>query len=225
MRMAPVAFATVNDDWRLEVDFDDTERIGSLVERLGARELEHELSNAFHDRVIVSREEDVVFLYAGSREQAEAARVLVLSLAQQHGWKLQVDFKRWHPTAEEWEDPDLPLPSNDAAKKVEHEALIAAERRQVEESGHPEFEVRVDLPSLHEAGEFAHTLRSEGLPVVHRWKYLLIGVADEDGGKELVEKIRSQAPPGSKVSFEGTWGVAYSERSPNPFAIFGGMGG
>jgi hypothetical protein len=215
----------MNDDWRLEVDFDDSSHIGSLVERLDARELEHELSNAFHDRVIVSREEDIVFLYAGSREQAEAARELVLSLARQHGWKLEVDFKRWHPTAEEWEDPDLPLPSNDVAKKAEHEDLIAAERRQTEESGHPEYEVRVDLPSFHEAGQFADTLRSEGLPVVHRWKYLLIGVTDEDSGKLLVERVQSQVPPGSKVSFEGTWAVAYAERPPNPFAIFGGLGG
>ncbi len=215
----------MNDDWRLEVDFDDAEHIGSLVERLDARELEHELSDAFHDRVIVSRNDDLVFLYAGTREQAEAARELVLSLAQQHGWKLEVDFKRWHPTAEEWEDPDLPLPDNDAARKAEHEALIAAERRQVEESGRPEFEVRVDLPSFHEASHFADTLRSEGLPVVHRWKFLLIGAPDEDSGKELVEKIQSQAPPGSKVSLEGTWAAAYAERPSNPFAVFGGLGG
>lgn len=215
----------MNDDWRLEVDFDDTEHIGSLVERLDARELEHELSSAFHDRVIVSRNDDRVFLYAGARKQAEAARELVLSLARQHGWKLEVDFKRWHPTAEEWEDPDLPLPNNDAARKAEHEALIAAERQQTEESGHPEYEVRVDLPSLHDAAQFADTLRSEGLPVVHRWKFLLIGVTDEDTGKELVEKIQSQAPLGSKVGLEGTWAAAYAERSPNPFAVFGGLGG
>src|SRR4029077_4420507 len=95
----------MNDDWRLEVDFDDAEHIG-----------------------------------------AEAARELVLSLAQQHGWKLEVDFKRWHTIADEWMDPDIPLPSNDAARKAEHEALIAAERRQVEENGHPELEGRADLP-------------------------------------------------------------------------------
>ena len=215
----------MNDDWRLEVDFDDAEHIGSLVERLDARELEHELSDAFHDRIIVSRNDDVVFLYTGTREQAEAARQLVLNLAQQHDWKLEVDFKRWHPTAEEWEDPDLPLHNNDAARMAEHEALIAAERRQVEESGHPEYEVRIDLRSLHEASQFADTLRSEGLLVVHRWRYLLIGVTDEDSGKELVEKIQGQAPPGSNVGLEGTWAAAYAERPSNPFAIFGGLGG
>jgi len=215
----------MNDDWRLQVDFDDPSHVGPLVDRLGAQALEHDLSHAFHDRVAVSREGSTVFLYAGAREQAEAARKVVLGLAQQHGWKIEIDFKRWHPTAEEWEDPDLPLPSGDAAKDAEHEALIAAERRQVEESGHPEFEVRVDLPSRQEAIQFADTLRTEGLPVVHRWRYLLVGVTDEDSGRELAEKIEAQAPPGSKVAFEGTWQAAYAERPPNPFAVFGGLGG
>jgi hypothetical protein len=215
----------MNDDWRIEVEFDDPRHIGALAERLEAGELEHDLSGAFHDRVIVSREGSTVFLYAGSREQAEAARNHVLGLAQQHGWKPDAELTHWHPAAEEWEDPDLPLPSGDAAKRAEHEALIAAERRQVEKSGHPEFEVRVDLASHHEAVQFAETLRGEGLPVVHRWKYLLIGVTDEDSGRELAEKIRGQAPPGSKVSFEGTRAAAYAERPPNPYAILGGLGG
>jgi hypothetical protein len=215
----------MNDDWRLEVNSEDSSHIGPLVERLDARELEHGLSSAFHDRVIVSRDDGEVFLYAGSREQAEAARELVLTLARQHGWKLDVDFKRWHPVAEEWEDPDLPLPEDDAAaKQAEHEVLIAAERQQTEESGHPEYEVRVDLPSLHDASRFADTLRAEGLPVVHRWKFLLIGVTDEDMGKELAERIRSQAPPGSRVGLEGVWAAAYRERPPNPFAVLGGLG-
>lgn len=149
----------------------------------------------------------------------------MLGLAQQHGWKLDAELTHWHPTAEDWEDPDLPLPIGDATTKAEHQALIAAERRQVEESGHPEFEVRVDLPSHREAVQLVDTLRREGLPVVHRWKYLLIGVPDEDSGRELAEKIQGQAPPGSKVSFEGTWAAAYAERPPNPYAVFGGMAG
>lgn len=215
----------MNDDWRIEVAFDDAKHIAALVEWLDARELEHELSNAFHDRVIVSRDEDRVFLYAGSRDQAEAARDLVLALAQKHGWKPEVGFEHWHPVAEEWEGPDVPLPSSDAAMKREHEELIAAERRQAEKSGHPEYEVRVELPSFHEASRFADTLRGENLPVVHRWRYLLIGVPDEDSGKELVERIQEQAPPGSRASLEGTWAAAYAERRPNPFAIFGGLGG
>jgi hypothetical protein len=215
----------MNDDWRLQVDLHDAGHLAQLGERLDARELEHDLSNAFHDRVIVSRDDMTVFLYAGSREQVESARELIVSLDEQHGWSADLDLKRWHPVAEEWEDPDKPLPEGDAGEAAEREELMDAERRQTEESGHPEFEVRVDLPSRHDAVRFAERLRGEGLPTVHRWKYLLVGATDEDSAKDLAERIGGEAPPGSKVGVEGTWGAAYSERPPNPFAILGGLGG
>jgi len=222
---APVGCAPVNDDWRLEVKPHEPAHAASLVDHLEARELEHDLSTAFHDRVIVSRNGVHVFLYAGSRDQAEGARDLVLALAKRHGWNLDVDFKRWHPVAEDWEDPDKPLPDGPSAELVEHETLIAAERKETEERGHPEFEVRIDLPTRHDALRFAEQLRNEGLPVVHRWRFVLVGATDEDSAKALAERIRAEAPPGSRVSAEGTWQAAYAERPPNPFAVLGGLGG
>jgi hypothetical protein len=214
----------MNDDWRLQVDPHEPSHAQPLLERLEARELEHDLSDAFHDRVIVTRDDARVFLYAGTREQAEAARDLLQSLAQQHDWSLDVDLKRWHPAAEDWEDPDKPLPEGADAEKAEHERLMAAERRHSEESGYPEFEVRVDLPSHRDALEFAKQLRSEGMPTVHRWRFLLVGATDEDSANALAERIRGEAPAGSKVAVEGTWREAYAERPPNPFAVLGGLG-
>jgi len=215
----------MNDDWRLQVDLHDPKHAQPLLERLDARELEHDLLDAFHDRVIVTRDDARVFLYAGSREQAERARALLLSLAEQHGWSVDVDFKRWHPTAEDWEGPDEPLPASAAAAAAEHEALMAAERKQTEERGYPEFEVRIDLPSRHDALQFAKQLRSEGLPTVHRWRFLLVGATDEDSAKTLAERIRTEAPSGTRVGVEGTWKAAYAERPPNPIAVLGGLGG
>lgn len=215
----------MNEDWRLQVDLHDAKHAQPLVAQLDARELEHDLSNAFHDRVIVSRDGARVFLYAGNREQLDAARDLILGLAEQHGWTVDADLRHWHPDAEDWEDPDKPLPAGHAARIAEHEALIAAERKETEENGYPEFEVRVDLPSRHDAVRFAERLRGEGLPVVHRWRFLLVGVTDEDSGKALAERIRSEAPSDSRVSVEGTWKAAYDERPPNPFAFLGGLGG
>jgi hypothetical protein len=215
----------MNDEWRLQVDPRDPSHAHALTERLEARELEHDLSNAFHDRVIVSRDDDTVFLYAGSREQAESARQLLLDLAQEHGWELDLELKRWHPTAEDWEDPDKPPPADDAAKVAEHQALIAAERKETEERGHPEFEVRVDLDSHRDALDLVERLRGEGLRPVHRWKYVLIGATDEDNAKALAKQIEDEAPPGSKVRAEGTWRAAYQERPANPFAFMGGLGG
>lgn len=214
----------MNDDWRLEVEPREPGHTGLLTDQLEARELEHDLSTAFHERVIVSRDDAHVFLYAGTREQIESARKVVLRLAEQEGWHLDVDLKRWHPTAEDWEDPDRPLPDGAAAERAERVALIAAERRETER-GHPEFEVRIDLPSRHDAVHFSERLRNEGLPVVHRWRYVLVGATDEDNAKALAERIRAEAPPGSHVAAEGTWQAAYAERPPNPFAVLGGLGG
>jgi hypothetical protein len=215
----------MNDEWRLQIDPRDPGHAHALTERLEARELEHDLSDAFHDRVIVSRDDDTVFLYAGTREQAESARQLLLSLAQQHGWELDLELTRWHPTAEDWEDPDKPLPADAAAKVAEHEALMAAERKEAEERGFPEFEVRVDLESRHDALQLVERLRGEGLQPVHRWKFVLVGATDEDTAKALAERIEGEAPPGSKVKVEGIWKLAYKERPPSPFAFMGGLGG
>jgi hypothetical protein len=215
----------MNDDWRLQVDPDDSGHAKSLTDRLEARELRHDLSETFHDRVIVTRDDNRVFLYAGTREQAESARELLLGLAKEHGWDLEFELKRWHSEAEDWEDPDKPLPDSDTAKEAEHEALMAAERRQTEERGYPEFEVRVDLPSHHDAVDLAERLRGEGLLPVHRWRYVLIGATDEDNAKALAERIEGEAPTDSKVGVEGTWKAAYDERPPNPFAFMGGLGG
>lgn len=215
----------MNDDWRLRIDFVKESLADALHDRLDAQELEHDLSRAFHDRVIVSRDGTTVFLYAGDREQAEAARTLVERLTEEDKEEVEIDFTRWHPEAEEWRPADEPLPADIAAKVAEHAARVVHERRESEESGYPEYEVRIDLPSHHEAGEFADRLRDEGLPTVHRWRYVLVGATDEDSANELAERIRSEAPPGSSVAVEGTWREAYAERPPNSFAFLGGLGG
>jgi hypothetical protein len=215
----------MNDEWRLQIDVHGERDAGSLTERLNAAELEHELSEAFHDRLIVSGEGSRVFVYAGTREQAERARDLIAKLARAHGWDLATELTHWHPEAERWEDPELPLPEGDAARVAEHEELIGAERERLARTGEPEFEVRVDLPSHREAVRFAERLRAEGLPAVRRWKYLVVGAADEDAARMLATRLEGEAPPGSEIAVEGSGQVAYAERPANPFAVFGGLGG
>lgn len=215
----------MNDEWRLQIEVEDESHLQSLVERLDAQEAEDQLSDAFDDRVVVSRDGARIFAYAATREQAEAARRVVEGFAAQRDWAVAYELRRWHPAAERWEDPEVPLPDGDAAKIAEHAELIAAERREAAERGTPGFEVRVDLPSHGEAHRFAEQLRGEGLPVVRRWKYLVVGAEDEDSAERLAERLRAEAPGGAEVKAEGSGQVAWAERPANPFAIFGGLGG
>ena len=213
----------MNDDWRLQIDFVDEGLVDRLHDRLDAQELEHDLSREFHDSVIVSRNGTTVFLYAGDRPQAEKAQALVERLMREEDEEVEVSFTRWHPEAEEWRPADEPLPDDAEARAAEHAAQVAHERRESKESGHPEYEVRIDLPSRHEAEEFADRLREEGLPTVHRWKYVLVGATDEDSANELAEQIRAEAPPGTSVAAEGTWREAYAEWPHSPFRFLGGL--
>jgi hypothetical protein len=213
----------MNDDWRLQIDFVEEGPLDALQDRLDAEELEHDLSDAFHDRVIVSNNGTTIFLYAGDREQAEKAQALVERLTDEGGEEVMVDFRRWHPIAEEWRSADEPLPDEPDEEKAERQVAIARELKETEERGYPEFEVRVDLPSRHEAERFAERLRAEGLPVVHRWKYVLIAAIDEEHAKELSGRISNEAPAGSEVAAQGTWATAYAERPRNPFSFLGGL--
>jgi hypothetical protein len=215
----------MNDDWRLRISTSGGEDASTLAERLDAHEIESDLQQTFQDRVVVSVDEGEVFCYGGDRTQLESARQEVEKLAAQHGWPLEFELRHWHPTAEQWENPDEPLPSTDAERAHEHQELIASERDQSSDRGYPEFEVRVKCSSRHEAGQLADRLRAEGIPVVHRWTYVLVGALDEDGGNALAERLRGEAPAGSEVTVEGNRRAAYDEGPFRPFAWLGGLGG
>lgn len=215
----------MSDDWRLRIDVHEHGRARRLLQHVDATELEHQLETAFQDRVAVSVEESTVFFYAGKREQAERAREVARRFADEQGWDVDLQLRRWHPTAESWEDPDEPLPSSDAERASEHAELIADERRQTLAQGYPEFEVRVECGSRADAGQLAEKLREEGLPNVQRFKYVIVGALDQDSANQLAQRIRAEAPEGSVVTAEGTLAAVLSEGgASNPFAVFGGMG-
>lgn len=214
----------MNDDWRVRIEASEQGHAHALTHHLSS-DLEHDLERAFHDSVVVSVDGPEVFCYAGTREQAERAEELVRSLAAEHGWQLNLELKHWHPTAEEWEDPDVPLPQSDAERVAEHEERMKWERDESAATDIPDFEVRVECPSHRECNELADQLRSEGLRPVHRWKYLLVGVADEDSATELAERIRNEVPGDCVVTTEANARSFFADRPSNPFAIFGGLGG
>jgi hypothetical protein len=208
----------MEDEWRLQVTFAGSEWARAFVGRLDAGLMAHDLRSEFHEKVIVSRDEACIFVYAGSRRQIEKAAAAILGDARKHGWNVGTELRRWHPAAEAWEKATTPLPTTDATRHVEREALMARERAAVRENGYPEFEVRADLPSHVDVIELSKRLEGEGYPAVHRWRYLVVGATDEDNAEELARRIGEEAPPGSHVRVEGTWQAVRHYR-PNPFVL------
>jgi hypothetical protein len=215
----------VNDDWRVRVTLPGTNDARLLVHHVGLGELDPNVVTSLHDRVVVSQDDNELFLYAGTREDAEAAEQEVRTTAQANGLEPEFELTHWHPGSEEWEDPDKPLPATDADRAAEHAEMIAREREQEKEQGFPDYEVRIECASHGDAAGLAAKLREQGIPSVQRSKYLLVGALDEDSANDLANRIRDIAPEGSTVTVEGTVASAEHTEPLNRFAIFRGIFG
>jgi hypothetical protein len=219
----------MSDDWRLHVVLSDDARARELTDRLASFDQEHDLSTSFSDRVAVSRDGREVFLYADTRDQIDAAEKAIESLAAEHQWQLTRELRHWHPTAEEWEDPNEALPDTDAAIASERAELMESERQESQAQGYPDYEVRVRCPTRGDAEQLAQRLRDEGIPSAQRWHFVVLGAPDEDSAQVLAARVRREAPAGSTVSAEGSEQQAIREAplaTPfSPFAVFGGLAG
>jgi hypothetical protein len=212
------------EDWRVKVVLKE-ERHGRLLARwLRDHELEEQLAERLRGRVVVSQEDETFFLYADSREQAEAAIDVVKAFLAEHQIDADIDLKRWHDAEERWEDPSVPVPSTPAEVEAEQERLTETERQESAEGGMDQWEVQVELPDHGSTRELAERLEGEGLDVSRRWRYLVIPVPSEDDGNELAERIRTEAPPEAKVSVEGSYGSVVANNPYSGFALFGGLG-
>ncbi len=215
----------MSDDFRLKVTAGDRREAVLLCERLASGELEHALSSGAEDRVVVSSDDHDVFLYANTREQADAAAHAITTLAGQEGWHVQLELRRWHPVSEEWEDPEAPMPATDDELASERAGLLSRERAESAEQGVPEYEVRVECRSHRTTVELAARLAGEGLRPVRRWRYLLVGAADEESAQALADRLAGEVPAGTSVTVEASFATIAHETPPNPFAVFGGLGG
>jgi len=220
----------MSDDWRVRVVLADDGQARKLAGELARWGERHELGRGFADRVIVSRDGAELFAYADRRERAEAAAALIRSAAAKRRWEVSTELRRWHPVAEQWEDPDRPLPRTEAERAAERQEAMEGEREESRAQGFPAFEVRVRAPSRQAAHQLAQRLAAEGLDAVQRWQFLVLGAPDEDTARALAERIRREAPAGSAVAVEASVGEAAAEAplaTPfnSPFAVFGGLGG
>lgn len=192
-----------------------------LVEALHALELDRDVKGRLGGRVAVSRDAAEVFLYADTAEAGRQAEQAVRTELEREGWEAEIALDRWHPVEERWEDAAESMPETDEERAAEHAELMAQETREAEERGYGEFEVRISLPSWGAATDLSKRLDEENLPHVRRWKYILLGAANEDAANELADRMRREAPSDAEIRVEGTFVAAQAEAPYKQYAIFG----
>jgi hypothetical protein len=212
------------DDWRLTVDFDDEGDGTQLVEWLAAFRLEAEERDRLGDRVVVSRDGPRVFLYADAEEVARESEAVVRRELESREAPCRLALERWHPVEQAWKDLDVPLPRTEDELEAERARQQAREAAESRESGHAEWEVRIELPTHEETEALADRLEAEGIPVVRRATFLLVGAANHDDALALAERLRAELPEGARVEVEPGGGMVWEVAPQNPFAVFGGFG-
>jgi len=190
------------DDWRIHIEVGG--EADGLLERLGdalggeAAELAGELEK---HRLAVSRDGDELFVYAGSRAEAERARDVIAAVLQAEKIEAKTSaIEHWLDAEDRWDD-EAP------GETWEEEEL---------ERGYAPWEVRVTLPSHREARTLAETLEGEGYSVDRRWRYLIVGTASKEDAETLAKRVHGEVEPGGELVWETVPG--------NPFAVFGGLG-
>jgi hypothetical protein len=212
----------VAEDWRLTAKLDDANGLGQFLGRLREHPVEDEARERLGSAVAVSADRDTLFAYADSREAIHQAADLIRPLLAEYGLEADVAVHRWHELEQRWEDEDVPLPRTEAERRAEHERLEADEAAEGRERGRTLWEVRLELPSHDETRELAQRLEDEGLSVIARWTYLLVGADNEDDARELAERLRAEAP-NAKVQVEPSGEMVAEVTPANPFAVFGGL--
>lgn len=209
------------DDFRLTVDFDDEGDGTQLVEWLGAMRLENDERRRFGDRLVVSRDGPRVFLYAAGEEPLrEAERVI----RAERDVGARMTLERWHPVEQAWRDAAEPLPRTEEEREAERARQQEREAAHSHETGHAEWEVRVELPSHDETAALADRLDAEGIPVVRRSTFVLAGAANEDAANALADRLRAELHSTARIEVEPGGGMVWEVMPQNPFTIFGGLG-
>jgi hypothetical protein len=216
----------MSDDWRLIVDFDEEHDGTQLLERLEALRFAAEERKRLGDRVIVSRDAGRVLFYTGTGTEARSLEELLRGDLEREDKTAVVSLERWHPAERVWKDADVPLPMTEAELEAEEDRYEAREEADAEATGFGDWEVRVELASHEDTVELAERLEAEGIPVVRRHMFLLVGAATEDDAKELAKRLKGEAPAGGTVHVQPGGEMVWEVTPPNPFVmIAGGLGG
>src|SRR5215472_16160077 len=193
-----------NDDWRIRIEVEEEGHASGLLERLGgglgseARELATDLAAR---RLVVSRDDDIIFVYAASHAEAESAQAVIEAELRAHGIEARTSgIEHWLDEEDRWDDEP-------PGETWEEEEL---------ERGFAPWEVRVECASRQEAGELAERLEAEGYKPERRFSYLIVGTASREDADALAARLHGEVEAGGEVVLEA--------EPSNPFAIFGGLG-
>ena len=200
------------DDWRVTVAFVDAIDADAAVQALR----EHQaggLAPSARDGVAVSVDGPHLFLYAATEDVALAAeRVVREVLAQYQLVTAGVRLDRWHPGEQDWEDAAVRMPGSEEERAAERQRLMDEQTQQSAAAGQAGGLVRVNLPSRRQAVELAERLRAQGRPVARRWKYLILGAANEDEAEALAEAVTAQSPADTTVQAQANPDVAFYDQ-------------
>jgi hypothetical protein len=208
----------MEDEFRVEVELDDSERGYSLGERLRALDLDDDARARLEGTVMVTRDGSRLFLYAASEAAAREAERTVRELVEADELSAEIKVTRWHPVEESWRDASEPLPATPEQEREEYAAREEAEAEEARVEGRFDWHVVAHLAGRDQAAELADRLARERVPVKRRWRYVVADALTEERAQELERRLRSELPDDADVRVE----VDLSDvaRSPLQFLPF-----
>lgn len=200
------------DDWRVTVAFADPADARAAVQALRQRHA-GDSRRRRGDGVAVSVDGPHMFVYAATEDVARSAeRVVRKVLAERLLVTAGVWLDRWHPDEQDWEDAAVPMPGSEQERAAERQRLMDEQTQQSVAAGQAGWQVRVDLPSRRQAVVLAERLRAQGRPVVRRWRYLILGAANDDEASALADAVTAQAPADARVQTQANPDVAFYDQ-------------
>ena len=194
-----------SDDWRVTISVSNAQAgqaEQSAEQPPGLGQVEDDIRRQVGRGIAVGAGDAQIFLYADTETAAGDAERIARDVLAGHGMMAETAVHRWHPIEERWETPDVPIPQTKAEREAEHQRLVDEEAADAQATGLDQWDVRADLGSHRQAVALARKLEGEGRAVVRRWRFLIVGAADEDEARELAGHIRQEAPPGAAVTVE-----------------------
>jgi hypothetical protein len=192
-----------NDDWRITIEVEGAEGVVGGLGDLGeeAQELAADLKQR---RLSVSRDDETIYIYAGSQADAEKARAIVESELRANNLEAKTSkVEHWLDAEERWDDEP-------PTETWEEEEL---------DEGYAPWEVRVECGSREQAQELAAQLETEGYKPLRHSHFLIVGAASHEDAEALATRLHGEVEAGGEVVLE-----AQTEAwLKNPFAIFGGL--